>query len=348
MRKKILHILNTGSYSGAENVAITTINNMSLDYDFAYASLRGGIEEVLNENNIEYYPLSKMSIKEIKKVIKMYKPDIIHAHDYTSSIYSALSTSNKIIVSHLHNNSPWIKKINLRSIVFLLSSFRYSKVITVSSSITDEYIFSKFIRKKSMVVHNPTNLNLIRKLSTISKDTCETKYDLIFLGRLAKAKDPLRFINIVKKIKEENPKIKAVMVGSGPLDNNCIELINANGLEDTISILGFLKNPYEILNQSKVLILTSKWEGYGLVAIEAMSLGKPVLATPVGGLQEIISEKCGFFCKTDDEFRERVRSILSDIKLYNLLSKASMERAEAFSNIENYINSINKIYKSFD
>ncbi|MEL7597896.1 MAG: glycosyltransferase, partial [Clostridiaceae bacterium] len=292
MAKRILHILNSSSYSGAENIVITTINNMNSNYDCAYASLDGEIRKVLDKNNICFYPLKKMSISQIKKIVRIYNPDIIHAHDYTASIYAALACPKKSIISHLHNNSPWIKKINLKSLAYLISSFFYRKIVTVSSSIMEEYCFGRIVSRKSIPIANPINLTYIRKQS-FYEGFHEIIYDLIFLGRLSEAKNPLRFIKIIKKITDHDSGIKAVMVGNGPLNDACKEFIDKNSLNNNISMLGFLENPHIILRQSKLLVAPSKWEGYGLAVIEAMGLGKPVIATPVGGLKDIIKGNCG-------------------------------------------------------
>lgn len=65
------------------------------------------------------------------------------------------------------------------------------------------------------------------------------------------------------------------------------------GLVHVIRLYGFQKNPYIYLKQAKVMCMPSKWEGFGLAAVEALALGKPVIAAPVGGLNDIINDNCG-------------------------------------------------------
>ena len=83
---KVIHVLNSNRYSGAENVAITIIKELNNEMDCLYACPRGPIEEILKKENIKYIPIKKLSIREINKVIKEYNPDIIHAHDFRASI----------------------------------------------------------------------------------------------------------------------------------------------------------------------------------------------------------------------------------------------------------------------
>ena len=111
----ILHILNTGSFSGAENVVISIINEFQKrnieNIELIYVSLEGSIRKRLEKEKIKYEPIKKMSVGEIKRVIKKYNPDIIHAHDFTASIICAVSAKKIPVISHIHNNCPWLKKI---------------------------------------------------------------------------------------------------------------------------------------------------------------------------------------------------------------------------------------------
>ena len=137
---KVVHILNSREYSGAENVVIQIIKySCQHNIEAYYVSPKGKIEERLKQEGIVYY---------IKKVIKKVNPDIIHAHDYTASIVSAISSQGIRVVSHLHNNTPWIKKYGWKTWAFFLSTCKYSDILYVSGAIEREYVFSKYRRRK--------------------------------------------------------------------------------------------------------------------------------------------------------------------------------------------------------
>lgn len=347
MKKKVVHILNSKAYAGAENVVINIIKKMReiYGYEFLYISPKGNIEDVLIKNNINYILLDKIDSKGIKKVIKSYKPDIIHAHDFTTSIIASKNIKNIPIISHLHNNRPWIKKINLRSCIYYLSSFKYNRILGVSKSIFDEYIFSKSIKSKSVVIGNPIDLQNILKKSSMHEEDIKF-YDIVYLGRLSEAKNPERFIEIIDTICNENRNIKAVMIGDGELKEICQNKIKILGLEKNIDMLGFIQNPYCILKNSKVQCMTSKWEGYGLAAIESLSLGVPVVASNVGGLKEIVNEECGKLCNSNDEFVSEIISLISNDDIRACKSKNAKERAEKLDNIDYYMKSLDEIYNS--
>ncbi|WP_461206051.1 glycosyltransferase [Clostridium sp. DL1XJH146] len=343
MKTKILHILNTSSFSGAENVAITIINNMNSDYECAYASYDGSIREELDKNNIQFFSLNSMSIFEIRRICRLFKPDVIHAHDYTASIISALSGVKVSIISHLHNNSPWIKTYHPYSFVYLLSALRYKKILGVSDSIFKEYVFGKNIVKKSVVISNPINIQTILEKAKQAKNV-NAKYDVVFLGRLATQKNPLRFIELIKKISVEYPRIRVAMIGDGNLKEDCINKISNLDLSYTVDILGFLSNPYGILANSKILCMTSNWEGFGLVAVEALSLGIPVVATPVGGLPGIVDQNCGVLTNDDHLYISEVIKLLENRDYRTQKSKMGIKKAEMLNNIKSYIENLCKIY----
>ena len=339
---KVLHILNTNSYSGAENVAITIINHM-LNVDCVYLSLNGPISEILQNNNIHYYPVDKLSIKSLKKAIRELKPDIIHAHDYTASILCALCFPNAKIISHIHNNSPWIKSYGIYSWAYLFSSLFYKKILTVSDSIENEYVFGNLIRNKIECIGNPTDIKLIYKKAMEYK--VNKKYDVIFLGRLTPQKNPDLLMKVFKMLISIKSDIKIAVVGAGDQYESFKENVHINRLQNNVEMYGFVENPYPILNASKIMILPSKWEGYGLVAVEALSLGVPVICSGAGGLKNIVNSSCGKICKTKDEYVEEIINLLNDEQGYITKSNNAKERAKVFGDIDSYISKIENSYK---
>lgn len=345
MKKKILHILNTSSYSGAENVAISIINNMGDRYESAYASLEGPIRNNLKKNNIVFIPIVRMSISEIRRIIKLFKPDIIHAHDYTASIIVASSGVKIPIISHLHNNPPWLKNYNVYSYLYLLSTFRYKKVLGVSESIFEEYVFGKKISNKTMSISNPIDTEDI-----IKKKNCNSEfsasYDVVFLGRLTVQKNPIRFIRIISEMVIKVPDLQVAMIGDGILRKECDLMIDQLNLSKNIHLLGFLENPYEFLSKAKVLCITSKWEGFGLVAVEALSLGIPVIATPVGGLPGIVDSECGLLTNDNNEYAEELYQVLNNEEYRNKKSLKAYIKSGELNNINFYIEKLTDIYEN--
>ena len=342
---RVLHVLNTGSYSGAENVVITIINNLKSyeNIQCTYLSLNGDIKERLEKENIDYYLVEKLSIKNLKKAIKVLNPDIIHAHDYTATIISSLCFSKAKIISHIHNNSPWIKKRGIYSYVFLFSCLRCKKVFTVSDSIEKEYVFSKYIKNKIDCIGNPIDINKIKKLADAYN--INERYDMIFLGRLTEAKNPELLIKIIENLVAKKPSIKIAIVGEGDKFLETKAILENKSLIKNVKMYGFVENPYPILKNSKILCLPSKWEGYGLVAVEALSLGIPVVCSGAGGLKKIVNNRCGRICADKKElYITEINNLLNDSEYFNKKCYEAREYSRKLDNIDKYMKIVYETY----
>lgn len=337
--KKIMHILNSTSYSGAEKVVITIIKNLPEEYEACYVSPFGSIAKQLQQNCITYYPVDRLSKPNLLAVIKEFKPDIIHAHDCRASVYACLIPYHVPIISHLHNNDPRARHWNMYSFLYLLASYRVKNVLLVSNSILKEAVFSKRIEKKSQVIGNP-----IQVFPTV-EDEIKKSYDLAFIGRFVEQKDPIRFIYLVNELKKRFPSISAVMIGDGELFAACKKMILDLQLTDTITLTGFLEKPISYLRKVKIVLMPSKWEGFGLAATEALSCGVPVLAKNVGGLSTIINDSCGKLCESDADFINEVTSLLTNVDYYKEKQIQAFIRADELNNLESYMETICSIYK---
>ena len=115
-------------------------------------------------------------------------------------------------------------------------------------------------------------------------------------------------------------------------------------MNNNIEFVGFKKNPYKYMVKSKIFMLTSDWEGYGLVAYEALTLGLPCIVSNVGGLPNIVDNECGKLCNSNEDFIEETINLLSNSKIYNLKNKRALKKSELLENKEEYINKIKEIY----
>ena len=185
--KRILHVLSTNRISGAENVAADICMMFKGEYDMIYASPDGSIRNSLKDRDVKYYSIKKLSFLEIKKVIKDIKPDIIHAHDIKATVISAISTINIPIISHLHGNAEDMRKITLKSLLYMMVSKRIKKIIYVSKSCLDEYYFKDRIKAKSIYLRNVVHYPRIKRL--LEMDTTNYSFNFCYIGRLAYSKD---------------------------------------------------------------------------------------------------------------------------------------------------------------
>ncbi len=345
--KKVFHFVNTNVLSGLENMVIN-ISNIVDGYHHFYVSPDGPINDFLKTNGIDHISVDHISALTVRRVIKQYQPDIVQGHDVTASVSLSLNflycaRKHIAIISEIHNNDPRMKRLGTRSFLFFLSAFAYDKIIVVSSAVRDEYIFKNFIKNKIIVIPNvidPSRIQLLKDLETSSKD-----WDIAFLGRFVEQKDPLKFVKIIANIKAKIPNINSIMIGDGMLKPLVQREISKLNLEKNITLVGFKSNPFPILKNIKILLITSRYEGFGLVALEAMSLGKPVVSPRVGGLISIVDENSGFFASNINDFSSYATKLIQDKKLYNEMSRSALARSIVINNIDNFKKSFKEIYK---
>lgn len=335
-KKKILHLLATNKFSGAENVVCTIIKNMSKEYDMYYCSPDGAIKNKLKDLNITHISLNKLSYKEVKKAVKKIKPDIIHAHDNKATVYASFFHKQCKIISHIHGNNKIMNNKNIKTILFNQCSKKIFKCIWVSDSSLKDYYFKTNLLKKSIVLYN-----VIDKDSVIKKaNEYEVKenYDLIFLGRLAYPKNPERAIDIIKILKEKKKNISLAIVGDGTERRKIENMVKEYKLEKNITFYGFQQNPYPILKKSKIMIMTSIYEGTPMCALEAQALGKPIIATPVDGLKKIVKNNInGYLSDDNNELAEKI--------IYFLQKEKKFDNKNANNELIKYTKTIASIYE---
>ena len=332
----VLYLLASNSFSGAENVVCTIINNLDEGYNAYYCSPNGPIEENLRNKNIKFIPI-KFNIFSLRKICKKYNIDVIHANDLKASFLAYFTPKRIKIISHLHGGYPFFKKINLYTLVYNFMQKRFLKIIVVSDEILHTFAFKKNIINKTVILRNVIDSNMIIKRS---KEEKASSYDILFVGRIIDIKNPLLFLEIIKDLKIKNKNIKAAMIGKGDLFDKCKEYILENNLEKNVDMLGFVENPYSYMKNSKILLMPSKYEGLPMTALEALILGMPVVNSGVNGLSNLFKNNKELICSSKKQYIKIINLILNN--KYKCNTKKIVEE---YIDMEKYINSIEELYE---
>lgn len=343
---KVLHMLQSNRFSGAENV-VCQIISMCKGYgvEFAYSSRDGQIREALKDRNIEFHPIEKMSVSEFRRVIKEVKPDVIHAHDMAASFYAALACGNVPLISHIHNNAFNSRGVSLKSILYYIAARKTKHIFWVSQSSYNGYVFHKSLERKSSILYNVIDIEALKR--KMEKDTNDYDFDIVYLGRLTYQKNPERLLRVLKKIRDKYQEVGIAIIGTGDLEAEIKRTAVEMGMSSSVKFLGFLSNPSKILHDAKAMIMTSRWEGTPMCALEAMALGVPIVSTPTDGLKDVISEgETGFLSDNDDVLAMRCVDLIKDEELYRRLSANSMSVAEKMMDMAKYADAILSSYNN--
>ena len=344
---RILHLLQSHRFSGAENVVCQIIGMFKGEngFEMAYCSRDGQIKEALKERDISFYPIKEMSVSEVKRVVKQYNPDIIHAHDITASVLAILVASGRTckVISHIHVNNLNMAHINKKTLLYGMISPRFSHIFWVSRSCYDSYVFRKWVEKKSEVLNNVIDKEPI--ISKRNQDPHEYNYDVVFIGRITEQKDPDRLIAVLKELAERMPGLKIAIAGTGNLEGHMKKLAEQYNLMSNIDFFGFMSKPLKLLSDTKVMIMTSKFEGLPMTVLEAMALGVPVVSTPVDGLKEVITNGInGYLESENSQLVQRMIDIIKKPELRIQLSQNCIRKFDDMNNLAEYKDRICRAY----
>lgn len=344
---KVMHVLNSRIYSGAEKVVCQIIKSFrSVEgMEMVYCSPDSDIvRQMLAEQDVTYLPMETMSTKELGRVIAEQKPDLLHAHDMRASFFAALCCGNIPLVSHIHNNAYDARGLSPKTVAYLLAGFKAKHILWVSNSSFEGYAFHRLFAKKSSVLYNIIDTQAIYRKLAADENTYD--YDMIYVGRLTYQKDPQRLMRLCARLKESKPDVKVAIVGTGELLEEVQALCAQLGLQDNVHFLGFQSNPIKMVHDSKAMILTSRWEGTPMCALEAMALGTPIVSTPSDGMKDIVADGVSGYLTDDDSIMaEKLLKIMEDPAHQAALSRQGKAIFARINDEEHYQEAIAACYR---
>lgn len=241
-----------------------------------------------------------------------------HGYGYYGSYYAIKYINAKHKAIFIHDEGiEWAKTINKTFVKF-------------------DYYFC--VSKSCMnIVKNDFNIdcskimlcrNLIDKESIYSLSKEKQKYlfesnttNLLTIGRVEYQKGYDLLVKIGKQLVKNNIQYHWYIIGDGKLKESIQQLIKDNKLEDYISLLGLIENPYPYINNCDIYVQTSRHEGYGIAIAEARVLNKPIIATNLDCVKEQITDGYnGILCDFDvNSFANKIIELINNKEKNNIL-----------------------------
>jgi len=379
-RKTILYLITQSEFGGAQRYCFDLAINLKADYEvvmaFGEQGEKGALARKLSENQIKYYPINflKRSISpfsdiialiQIISLIKKTKPDIIHLNSSKISILGSLAiwvarlglkkTFRTVYTAHgWVFNEPlpaWQKnfyilaeKITARfkDVIICVSHFDYETAIKNKIA----------LEEKLVVVHNGIEpINFLAKNVTRKKlNLAPNQFVVGSIGNLYKTKGYKYLVETVKILKDGGINITAVIIGEGDERRKLTALIKKYNLEDRVILIGRIDEAAEFLSAFDIYVCSSVKEGLSYTIIEAMWAGLPIVATKVGGNEELISSgETGLLAEAKDPeaMAEKIKGLINDLETKENLGVRARMKAEQEFTISKMVTETKKIYSIF-
>lgn len=265
------------------------------------------------------------TLTHIRKIIREIDPDIVYCHSSFGGglgRIAAIGIDTKVVYNP-HGwafNIPYgIKPKIYRFLERLLTCFT-DKIIAISDFEKQNAIKNRVANEEKIeVIYNGIDLNeTVRKSfdNNITRNSLQIPNSAFVVGmtaRICETKSPDVFVKAAKIIKDKVPNAYFMMIGDGELKEDIEKLISKVGIKDCTRITGWVDNPLPYVRLLDVGLLLSRWEGFGFALTEYMKLEKPIVATNVCAIPNLIKDGMNGLLVEMDDYNAVAESV---IKIY--------------------------------
>lgn len=364
MSKKITYIIDGLGYGGAERIvqALATDVHASGRFDVEVITLWAEplagqiVAQELMEAGIRVVQIPKKSkiawsmYRALRNHLRATKPDVVHTHLFAADVWgarAAYTSGVPVIISTEHNinNDEGFVKEKLRCY-----TNRYRNAIVAVSQSVERYIaeICPSAELKTHLIYNGIDHKRFGAVRAQRVWHDLTDLRIAVIGRLTEQKGQLHLIHSLAGV---TVPYHLRIIGDGTLRGIILRTIDEWDLHQRITVEQARTDIEEVYKQTDVVIVPSLWEGFGLVAAEAMAAGCIVIAAPVDGLTEIIhNEQTGFLVDTDstEELQRVLEQVCEDEPLRLHIQEAAYEYVSQELSYEHMLAQYIGLYDSFE
>ena len=354
---KILQVITSLDTGGAEKL-ISEISPMLRDKGhhvdvLAFDGADTAFKKALKDQGIKVYSLGKccnvynpLYIFRLAKIMKNY--DIVHTHNTAPQLFAAIGSvlCSVVLCTTEHNTSNRRRDWKWYAPIDKWMYSRYSKVICISDS--TEHNLRDFINDcsdKICTILNGINVAHYSQAIPVDKSTISNHPQHKVVAMVAGfryQKDQETLIRAFKNLPED---YELWLVGDGERRAIIEQCIKDNHLENRVILLGIRRDIPSILKSVDVVVQSSHWEGFGLAAVEGMAAGKPVIASDVEGLAQVVEGAGLLFPLGDDkQLADIIKQLIEDQTYYQQIASKCIERAHMFD-IQKMVDAYNEVYE---
>lgn len=313
---KVALVITGLGMGGAEHVVVNLADKLiELDNEVLLVYLTGKALVLPREKKVKIVSINMNGYKDFFKAyiklrleLKQFKPDVVHGHMVHANILTRLvrlSLNIPRLISTAHSTNEGGR---LRMLAYRLTDRLCDITTNVSEEAVSEFLKKKAVNPNKMIcVHNgiPTNIykySDIDRINNRKKLNITSRKMLLAVGRLEVAKDYPNLLKAISLLKKERTDFKLFVAGDGSQRENLIQMVSELDIQDYVEFLGVHRNIPSLMSASDIFVLSSAWEGFGLVVAEAMACQRVVVATDCGGVREVIGQP-GILVKPKDSIK---------------------------------------------
>ncbi len=314
---------------------------------------------VFHPLNLLGEPTSIRILLEFARVARKVRPDVLHTHDgiawYTvPPHFLSEGISGRIL--EVHDAPQTRRRIRLNSAVgsWMVKRLGYQPLVHSSSvlkGVAEAYGVSS---DAIALIHLGIETAHFRRPG-VSRTDWRRRMAIpldalvvLYVARLVPRKNVSLYVDVARTVIERTDNALFLMVGDGPLKTSLEGLVRKSSLERKVRFLGGFSNDLvDVYHASDMFLSTSNYEGFGLAILEAMAAGKPVVATSVGGVPEVVLDgSTGRLCAPEDVsgLARAVLDLLGDLRTREQMGRAAQERASRLFDVRDMLKKYEELY----
>jgi glycosyltransferase involved in cell wall biosynthesis len=306
---RVLECIRQGQIGGGESHLLSLIQNLDrTQFEPVVLSFTNGpMIERLQQMGVETHvihttkPFNVTKWKAVKDFIKQKEIDLVHAHG-TRANSNVLWASKKLKLPVIYTVHGWSfhqdQKPLVRQMRILGERYLTSKsTLNISVSKSNQQSGKEHLKSfESVVVNNGIDLHKFDPNKTYADIRAELGIPqeavlVLFIARYTLQKQPLSLIKAFSEALQSNQKLHLLMVGDGEQKEEAVQLIKELNIEEKVTLQSSRQDVPAVLAASDIFVLPSLWEGLPIGLLEAMTMGKAVIASNVDGTIEVIEHK---------------------------------------------------------
>ncbi len=368
---RILQVVPSLIRGGAERLVLNLTQQLearghevkifALHDDNLYKSLGSKTEVVITPARVSYSLLGQdtSDTEGFDRAVQDFNPDVIHSHLIEAEFISRHRPyKHAVYISHWHGCPEMLRKPPLTAFLKKDTWWNWNSkrnLINGYRACNNHFLCISEFMKEFVIDHldaKPEHCTIINNAVDTAlfqpgpNHSLGSPIHLIAVGKLNYNKNQQFLVRVVAKLKELGVESDLTLLGSGAEEENLKTLATSLGVLEKIIFPGTVDDPEHYLRQADILVHASHYEAFGLVLIEAMACGKPVVCLNDGGPSEVaVDGENGFKVKRDDltAFTEAVNKLATDQKLYTQMSSNALEFSKKFG-LAQYADKVEALY----